>query len=200
MIKKKKYSYYQIDSGCYPNIFKLCFTKEQYDDIIKDHKVEDPMEPLENGCAETHILELDHNRKMIVLIFDLDYIIKQFGIEGLAGTVAHEVSHAVDHLAEYIGEESNLTGGETRAYLTEHFVNQIFKASILESQNNDRKRTREKVKEGSGIKGWSNFQMDFHSHWGSRPDSLPEEKRVVRGDEDKVWGNIPKTGTHIQDT
>jgi len=200
MIKNKKYSYYQINSGCYPNIFKLCFTKEQYAEIIKDHKVQDPMPALENGCAETHVLELDGHRKMIVLIFDLDYLIKHFGIEGLAGTVAHEVSHAIDHLAEYIGEESNLTGGETRAYLTEYFVNQIFKASILESQANDRERTRKETKKGSGSQRWSDLQVALHSDGSARQDSVSETERVVRGDEDKVWGNIPKTGNRIQDT
>jgi len=200
MIKKKKYSYYQIDPGCYPNIFKLCFNKDQYNEIIEDHKIKDPLGPLEVGCAETHILEINSNTKMIVLIFDLDYIVDHFGIEGLAGTVAHEVSHAIDHLAEYIGEESNLTGGETRAYLTEHFVNQIFKASILERQKNDRKGLGEKIKKGSGIKGWSNIQMDFNSLWSAGQNSLFKKERVVRGDEDKVWGDIPKTGTRIQDT
>ena len=200
MTKNKKYSYYQINSGCYPNIFKLCFTKEQYAEIIKDHQIKDPMPALEHGCAETHVLELDGNRKMIVLIFDLDYLIKHFGIEGLAGTVAHEVSHAVDHLAEYIGEESNLTGGETRAYLTEYFVNQIFKASILESQNNDRERTRKEIKKGNRGQGRGDIQVDLNSIRSAGQDSVPETERVVRGDEDKVWGNIPKTGNRIQNT
>jgi len=196
MQNKTNYSYYKIDTGCYPDIIKLCFTREQFKSVLDDHRITEKIEALEVGCAETHIIQLKNNTQLIVLIFDLEDICR-YGIDGLAGVVAHEVSHCVDHLAEYINEESNLSGGETRAYLTEHFVSQIFKACILERDKHVGKNLGKKITESCRKTWWSLFQVDQHGDRSTRQDSDSKDEGVLRRDEDPIWQGVTKTGADI---
>jgi hypothetical protein len=37
--KKKKYDYYKLDVGFYPDVMKLCFDNKVFQEILKDHDI-----------------------------------------------------------------------------------------------------------------------------------------------------------------
>ena len=38
-MKPKKYDYYKLDTGFYPNVMKLCFDDKVFQQILIDHKI-----------------------------------------------------------------------------------------------------------------------------------------------------------------
>lgn len=178
--KKKKYDYYKLDVGFYPDVMKLCFDNKVFQEILKDHDIKLKTSALDIGMAETHQIG-DGKEGIIILVFDLSDMGDDMAL--IVDTIAHEVSHAVDHLAEFIGEENNFVG-ETRAYLTGSLMKQIFKITMSEKDKNARKANRKVFsKKGSGIKR-DNVQVDQHSGWRPRPYSPTELESIVRRAED----------------
>ena len=122
-MKNKKYDYYKLDVGFYPDVMKLCFDEKVFQQILKDHSITLKATALDTGCAETHQIG-DGKEGIIILVFNINEVGDT--LPEIADTISHEVSHAIDHLAEFIGEEDGI-GGETRAYLTGSLVKQIHK-------------------------------------------------------------------------
>ena len=167
----KKYDYYKLDVGFYPDVMKICFSDKVFQEILKDHKVTLKASALDIGVAETHMIG-DGKDSIIILVFDLDAL--SDGMDEIVGAIAHEVSHAVDHLAEFIGEDDNIQG-ETRAYLTESLVRQIYKIILAEIDKDARKRDRKILGKKGDRKQRIDFQMDQHSDGGSGSNSIPEQ-------------------------
>jgi hypothetical protein len=170
MIKKKKYDYYKLNVGFYPDVVKLCFDDSVFQQILKDHNITLKASALDTGCAETHQIG-DGKSGIIILAFNLEEIGET--TEDIFDTIAHEVSHAIDHLAEFIGEEDGIIG-ETRAYLTGSLVKQVYKIYEHEKEKNARKASRKvPSQKGQGGRG-PNVQVDLQRDGGAGQDSIPK--------------------------
>lgn len=167
----KKYDYYKLDVGFYPDIMKICFSDDVFQEILKDHKVTLKARALDIGVAETHIIG-DGQDSIIILVFNLDAL--NDGMDEIVGAIAHEVSHAVDHMAEYIGEENNITG-ETRAYFTESLARQIYKIITAEQEKNARKADRKVPRKKGNREQRIDFQMDLDGDGSAGSDSAAEQ-------------------------
>lgn len=189
--KKKKYNYYKLDVGFFPDIIKLCFDDKVFQQILKDHDVTLKANALDSGIAETHLIG-DGKDAIIILVFDMSLVNDNLG--ELVDTIAHEVSHAVDHLAEHIGEEDNFVN-ETRAYLSGHLAGQIFKICVHEKEKYARKASRKVSKQKSQGVGGSVVQVDINRHGSSGSYSYIEEPSPLRGAENP--NGIPKPAPNI---
>lgn len=167
----KKYDYYHVDCGHFPAQIKLCFSNEVFQKILKDHDITVKATALDEGVAETHYIS-DGKLAVIVLVFDLAEC--DDNPSTLAGVVAHEATHCVCRVFEHIGEEPEEIGEESRAYLTEHIVRQIWRAIEMEKEKNARKTNRTKAKRGSKETGSPDVQVDINSNGGAGQDSNPQ--------------------------
>ena len=191
--KKKKYDYYKLDVGFYPDVMKLCFDDKVFQQILKDHDIKLKTSALDIGMAETHQIG-DGKDGIIILVFDLSDMGDDMGL--IVDTIAHEVSHAVDHLAEFIGEENNFVG-ETRAYLTGSLAKQIFKITMAEKEKHARKASRKIFgKKGSGERR-PNIQVDQHSSGSTGQNSIPEGAMLLSGTENGNGQTVGKTDPSI---
>ena len=189
---KKKYDYYKLDVGFFPDVMKLCFDNAVFQQILADHKITLKASALDTGVAETHQIG-DGKEGIIILVFNLDEIGDDIG--NIADTISHEVSHAVDHLAEFIGEEDGFVN-ETRAYLTGSLVKQIFKIYFHEKENRARKASREQAKQAGKAKRGA--QPEIHIEYIGRTGShsIIELQDIIRGaeDDDRSAKPSPETG------
>jgi hypothetical protein len=179
-MKPKKYNYYKLNVGFFPDVVKLCFDDKVFQQILKDHDVTLKASALDCGIAETHLIG-DGKNAIIILVFDLLLVTDNLG--DLVDTIAHEVSHAVDHLAEHIGEEDNFVH-ETRAYLSGHLAGQIFKICMHEKEKHARKTSRKISKQKSQGVGRPELQVDQHNLGGAGQDSSTQQPSSLRGAED----------------
>ena len=191
-MKKKKYDYYKLDVGFYPDVVKLCFDEKVFQQILKDHSITLKATALDTGCAETHQIG-DGKEGIIILVFNL----KEVGdtIPEIADTIGHEVSHAIDHLAEFIGEEDGI-GGETRAYLTGSLIKQVFKIYQHEKEKHARKTSRKVPnKKGQGA-GRPVVQVDQQRDGSAGSNNLFGQTVLLSGVEDANRSTIttPNTG------
>lgn len=164
----KKYDYYHVDCGHFPAQIKLCFSNDVFQKILKDHDITVKATALDEGVAETHYIS-DGKLAVIVLVFDLAEC--DDNPSTLAGVVAHEATHCVCRVFEHIGEEPEEIGEESRAYLTEHIVRQIWRAIEMEKEKNVRKANRTKTKRGSEETGSADVQVDINSNGSAGQDS-----------------------------
>ena len=176
----KKFDYYHVDCGHFPAQIKLCFSNEVFQKVLKDHDITAKATALDEGIAETHYLS-DGKMAVIVLVFDLAEC--DGGDAVLAGVVAHEATHCVCRVFDHIGEEPDEIGEESRAYLTEHIVKQIWKGIELEKEKDARKRDRKLSKQESKGKQGSDVQVDKHSDGGAGQDNNPEQTDTSSGAE-----------------
>lgn len=191
--KKKKYDYYKLDVGFYPDVMKLCFDNKVFQEILKDHDIKLKTSALDIGMAETHQIG-DGKEGIIILVFDLTDMGDDMAL--IVDTIAHEVSHAVDHLAEFIGEENNFVG-ETRAYLTGSLMKQIFKITMSEKDKNARKANRKVFsKKGSGVRR-NNVQVDQHGVGGTGSHSVAELESIICRAEDGDGKTVGPTDPSI---
>jgi hypothetical protein len=137
-------------------------------------------EALDIGVAETHLIG-DGQDALVILVFNLEALTD--GIDEVVGAIAHEVSHAIDHLAEYIGEDDGIKG-ETRAYLSESLVRQLFKITMAEKNNNARKADRKISRKKGSTKQGTNVQVDIHRGGGTGPDCVSEQSGPLGGAKD----------------
>jgi len=186
--KKKKYNYYKLDVGFFPDIVKLCFDDNVFQQILKDHEITLKANALDCGIAETHLIG-DGKDAIIILVFNMALVNDNLG--ELVDTITHEVSHAVDHLAEHIGEEDNFVG-ETRAYLSGHLAGQIFKICIHEKEKYAGKASRKLSKQASKRSGRSELQVDQLGVGGAGQDSTDKPEVLLRGTEDNDRKDITK--------
>jgi hypothetical protein len=180
MIKNKKYDYYKLDVGFYPDVIKLCFDDRVFQQILKDHDIKLKSSALDCGIAETHVIG-DGKDTIIILVFDMSLV--NDDLSELVDTIAHEVNHAVDNLAEHIGEDDGFVG-ETRAYLSGHLANQIFKICMSEKEKYVRKASRGKAKQNSKTKRGDEPQIHINYIGRSGSHSIVELQSIIRGAED----------------
>lgn len=181
--KKKKYNYYKLNVGFFPDIVKLCFDDKVFQQILKDHDVTLKASALDCGIAETHLIG-DGKDAIIVLVFDMSLVNDNLG--ELVDTITHEVSHAVDHLAEHIGEEDNFVN-ETRAYLSGHLAGQIFKICMHEKEKYARKGNRKVSKQKSQGTGRPELQVDQLGDGSAGSNSIPQQPSAPSGIENVNW-------------
>jgi hypothetical protein len=193
MIKKKKYDYYKLDVGFYPDVMKLCFDDAVFQQILKDHNITLKASALDTGVAETHQIG-DGKSGIIILAFNL----KEMGdtLAECIDTIAHEVSHAVDHLAEFIGEEDGIRG-ETRAYITGSLVKQVYKIYEHEKEKHARKASGKVPSQKGKRSGRADVQVDQHSVGGPGQDSISKREVLPSGTENGNWSPIAKADPRL---
>ena len=191
----KKFDYYHVDCGHFPAQIKLCFSNEVFQKVLKDHDITAKATALDEGIAETHYLS-DGKMAVIVLVFDLAEC--DGGDAVLAGVVAHEATHCVCRVFDHIGEEPDEIGEESRAYLTEHIVKQIWKGIELEKEKDARKRNRKLSKQESKGKQGSDVQVDKHSDGSAGQDNSPKQQDTSSRIEDTNGSNLGETKTGFQ--
>ena len=177
---KKKYNYYKLNVGFFPDIVKLCFDDKIFQQILKDHDVTLKASALDCGIAETHLIG-DGKDAIIILVFDMSLV--NDNLSELVDTITHEVSHAVDHLAEHIGESDNFVN-ETRAYLSGHLAGQIFKICMHEKEKYARKASRKVSKQKSKGVGGPVVQVDQLSNRSTGQDNTPQREVLLCGAQD----------------
>ena len=192
-MKKKKYNYYKLDVGFFPDVVKLCFDDKVFQQILKDHDVTLKASALDSGIAETHLIG-DGKDAIIVLVFDMSLV--NDNLSDLVDTIAHEVSHAIDHLAEHIGEEDNFVN-ETRAYLSGHLAGQVFKICMHEKEKYARKRNRKISKPKSNGGERTHVQVDQHSNGSAGQNSVLEQPVLLSGTQDSNRSPITQTNPGI---
>ena len=180
-MKPKKYDYYKLNVGFFPDIIKLCFDDKVFQQILKDHSITLKASALDTGIAETHLIG-DGKDAIIILVFDMS-LVDEDDLSDLVNTIAHEVSHAVDELAEHIGEDDNFVH-ETRAYLTGHLAGQIFKICMHEKEKHARKTSRKLSKQKGQGGRRPELQMDIISDRSAGQDSTPQREVLLCGAQD----------------
>jgi hypothetical protein len=124
-------AYFHVDVGFFPVPVKMCFTSQAFYKVLKDHGItaQPDMAPLELGIAETHSFSTN-KEAIVIVVFNLIECVDNAAL--LASVVAHEATHVVARVLEHIGEEVEDFGEESRAYLTEWLVRQMFTACLVE--------------------------------------------------------------------
>jgi hypothetical protein len=132
----------------------MCFTSKAFYKALEDHSItaKPEMAPLELGIAETHSFATT-KEALIIVVFNLEECIDNAAL--LASVVAHESTHVISRILDHIGEDVDDFGEETRAYLTEWLVRQMFTACLVEvGRIAKRKENRAKAgKKGQGEGG-----------------------------------------------
>ena len=176
----KKWPYYHVDCGHFPVQIKLCFSNTDFQRILADHDITLKATALDEGVAETHYLT-DGKVGIVVLVFDLDECDDSNAL--LAGIVAHEATHCVCRVFEHIGEEPEEIGEESRAYLTEHIVKQIWTAIEIQKEKNAREADRAVSKQKGKRTKRTDVQVDKHSDGSAGQDSNTQQQDSSSGTE-----------------
>ena len=192
-MKPKKYDYYKLDVGFYPDVMKMCFDDKVFQQILKDHNITLKASALDTGCAETHQIG-DGKAGIIILAFNLAEIGDTTA--EVFDTIAHEVSHAIDHLADFIGEEDGIIG-ETRAYLTGSLVKQVYKIYEHEKENHARKASGKVLSQKSKGKRGTDIQVDLQRDGGAGQDSIPKREMLPSGTQGGSWRPIAKADPRL---
>jgi hypothetical protein len=190
----KKWPYYHVDCGHFPVQIKLCFSNIDFQRILEDHDIKLKATALDEGVAETHYLT-DGKVGIVVMVFDLDEC-DDDEPANLVGIVAHEATHCVCRVFEHIGEEPENIGEESRAYLTEHVVKQIWKGIEMEKEKRVREADRAVSKQKSKRAKRSDVQVDKHSDGSAGQDSDTQQSDLLSGTKDVDGSRIgaPKVG------
>ena len=124
-------AYFHVDVGFFPVPVKMCFTSQAFYKVLKDHGIaaQPEMAPLELGIAETHSFSTP-KEAIVIVVFNLIECVDNAAL--LASVVAHEATYVVARVLEHIGEDVEDFGEESRAYLTEWLVRQMFTACLVE--------------------------------------------------------------------
>jgi len=193
-MKPKSYNYYKLDVGFFPPIIKLCFDDKVFQQILRDHKISLKANALEIGIAETHMVG-DGKDAIIVLVFDMS-LVDDNDLSELVDTISHEVSHTIYHLAEHIGEDEGFKN-ETRAYLTGHLVNQIFKICMHEKSKNVRKASRKISPKKSKRIERVDIQVDQHGQRRAGSNSVFKPEDILSGAQDRDGEIITTTNSGV---
>jgi hypothetical protein len=190
----KKWPYYHVDCGHFPVSIKLCFSNSDFQRILEDHDIKAKATALDEGVAETHYLS-DGKVGIVVMVFDLDEC-EDDEPANLVGIVAHEATHCVCRVFEHIGEEVEEIGEESRAYLTEHVVKQIWKGIEMEKDKRAREADRAVSKQKSKRAKRSDVQVDIDSNGSSGQDSGTQQSNPSSGTQNADGSRIgaPKVG------
>lgn len=192
----KKWPYYHVDCGHFPVSIKLCFSNTDFQRILEDHDIKAKATALDEGVAETHYLS-DGKVGIVVMVFDLEEC-EDEEQANLVGIVAHEATHCVCRVFEHIGEEVEDIGEESRAYLTEHVVKQIWKGIEIEKDKRARERDREVSKQTRKRSKRADIQVDKHSDGGAGSYNNIGREDPLGGTQNPQWGGLGASKTGIQ--
>jgi hypothetical protein len=193
----KKPKYYSVDTGFFPQIVYLCFSDEALQQIFDENKLSVNIRAFECGEAETHTIHT-HVGDLIIMVFDLSNYEFEEDDTVWTGVISHEVSHAVEKLGHFIGEDN--IAGETRAYLTQSFVEQVYKASLIERKESARKRDRSLFNKKHKTAEWPMSEMDLNDHGSTGPDSAPPKLPTVRRAKNSKGSDQSETEDSISTT
>jgi hypothetical protein len=177
---KKKLPYYIADTGHFGIKIKVCFDDASFQQAVRDSKITTRHQSLDVGLAESHFIEQEGTtHAMLAIVFNYDEMEKESALERM-GVIYHEVSHTVTHVFEYIGEDDQKIGDESRSYLGEHIFKQVF--SIYATEEDKRERTRERNrkspdKTNEAVIG-ALIQMAEQRDRGAGSDSILESESV----------------------
>ena len=194
----KNYPYFDVNCGFFPVPVKLCFTRKAFYQVLKDHGIatsEDP-KPLEYGVAETHSFS-NTKESVVVVIFNLDTLTHDEP-QYLAGIVAHEMSHVIERILEHIGEQKDEFGEETRAYLLQYMVEQVYLAcSLQRAKDAKRKEARANAgKKGEGKGGPVSEVGEPRNDGGAGPSGDISAQDSPSGVERPKRRSKPQTSVH----
>lgn len=157
-MKPKKYNYYTVDTGFLGAPVKLCFDKDAFQEILKDHGINTKETALALGQAETHYFTQDKNG-LIVIVYDFEDLESDEDFANTFSVIVHESVHVFHRIMDWIGEEE--PGEEIAAYLTEWIAKQTLKGWTAErDKRNARKTNRTKTKPASKESGRTKLQVD----------------------------------------
>jgi len=177
-VKTVKPKYYSIDTGFFPQIVYLCFSDEALQQIFDENKLAVNIRAFENGQAETHVIHT-HLGSLIIMVFNLGDYEDDEDESTWIGVIAHEACHAVEKLGHFVGEDDLY--GETRAYITQSFVEQVYKASLIERKEHARKRDRAVSSKKRKTEEWPMSEMGEFDNGSVRQDSdAPKHDPVGR--------------------
>lgn len=170
-------TYFHVDVGFFPVPVKMCFTPKAFYKVLKDHGItaQPEMAPLELGIAETHSFA-STKEAIVVVVFNLVECVDNAAL--LASVVAHEATHVISRVLDHIGEDEEDFGEESRAYLTEWLVRQMFTACLVEvGEIAKRKENRAKAgKKGQGERGPVPEVGEPIDDRGTGPASVPQQQ------------------------
>ena len=184
-----KRPYYTVDTGHFGIPIKVCFSDASFQQAVRDSHITTRHNALDVGLAESHFIEQEGTQNaMLAIVFNYEEMAKSDALERM-GVIYHEVSHTVTHVFEYIGEDENKIGDESRSYLGEHIFKQVF--SIYATEEDKRERTRERDREafsqaGKAVKG-AKLQVDQHRERGAGSDSIHSGKSILGRIENGDW-------------
>jgi hypothetical protein len=163
----------------------VCFSDAAFQQAVRNSKITTRHTALDVGLAESHFIEQEGTTNaMLAIVFNYEEMAKCDALERM-GVIYHEVSHTVTHVFEYIGEDEQKIGDESRSYLGEHIFKQVFSIYATEEEKRERsgKRDREAFSElGKKVRG-AKLQVDQQRHRGPGSDSIRQSESVVRGTE-----------------
>jgi len=182
-------SIYNIDAGFFPTPVEVCFSSKDFFKILKKYGVPEyvnpEIAPLQHGMAETYAFS-NQGASFVIVIFGVEYIAHD--VSEMAGIVAHETIHVVERIFEHIGEDEGV-GEETRAYLMQHLVEQIYQACVMEIHKYAKRKSNRKTsgQVGEGKEG-TVPEVGEPEHDGGtgsdspvqRPDKISGTKRPTR--------------------
>lgn len=186
--------YFQIDTGFFPQIVRLAFSDEALQEIFADNQLSIGVRAFDHGEAETHMIHT-HLGDLIIIVIDTSNYEEDETEGRLIGVIAHECSHALERLGISIGEEN--IAGETRAYLMQSLVEQVYSASLIEREDRARERSRKLSKQKSKAVRGTKSKMDKHDLGGTGSDSDPKPKGKVRRTKNAVGEDIPEADDRV---
>lgn len=143
-------SIYNVDAGFFPTPVEVCFSGKEFFKILKKYGVPDYLHPeimpLNVGIAETYSFSKG-GESFVVAIFSIEAI--SYDVSSMAGIVAHEAIHVAERILEHVGEEEDV-GEETRAYLIQHLVEQIYQACVMEIHRHAKRKSNRKATDQVG--------------------------------------------------
>jgi len=186
---KSKRPYYTADTGHFGIPIKVCFSNAAFQYAVADSHITTRHTALDVGLAESHFIQQEGTQyAMLAIVFNYEEMAKTDALERM-GVIYHEVSHTVTHVFEFIGEDEQKIGDESRSYLGEHIFKQVF--SIYATEEDKRERTRERDREafskaGKAVKG-SKLQVDLNSDGSAGSSSFPSGKNILSRIENGDW-------------
>jgi hypothetical protein len=194
-------AYFHVDVGFFPVPVKMCFTSQAFYKVLKDHNItaQPDMAPLELGIAETHSFSTT-KEAVVIVVFNLIECVDNAAL--LASVVAHEATHVVARVLEHIGEEEEDFGEESRAYLTEWLVRQMFSACLVEVAK-IAKRKENRTKTGKKSQGEGGPVPEVGKpvdDGGAGQVSVLQEQNNSSRVKGPERATKRKTGVHVLDT
>jgi hypothetical protein len=195
-----KKPYYVADTGHFGIPIKVCFSDASFQQALKDSKILTRHNALDVGLAESHYIQQEGTTAaMLAIVFNFEDMAKESALERM-GVIYHEVSHTVTHVFEFIGEDDQKIGDESRSYLGEHIFKQVFAIYATEEDKRERsgKRNRSALdKKNQAVIG-ALIQMAEQRDRSAGSDSISQSENISSGVKNSDRGNKSKTSSRIR--